>query len=92
VSTLTSGGSAQLGPEGLAVGSDGTVYVADINNNQIAAVSPAGAISTLVPAAMIAPLKLSGGIVVLGPNKLAVSGQKNFSGQPYGSVYVATLP
>jgi streptogramin lyase len=92
VTTLTDGGNAQLGPEGLAVGGDGTVYVADINNNQIAAVSPAGAISTLVPTAMIAPVKLTGGIVVLGPNKLAVSGQKNFSGQPYGSVYVATLP
>ena len=92
VTTLTSGGGQQLGPEGLAVGSDGTVYVADINNNQIAAVSPAGAISTLVPTATIAPIRLTGGIVMLGPKKFAVSGTKSFDGQGYGSVYVVTVP
>jgi sugar lactone lactonase YvrE len=92
VTTLTNGGSAQLGPEGLAVDSDGTVYVADVNNNQIASVTPAGVISTLVPAATIAPIKLTGGMVLLGPKKLAVGGSKNFSGQPYGSVYVAIVP
>jgi sugar lactone lactonase YvrE len=92
VTTLTNGGAAQLGPEGLAVGSDGTVYVADVNNNQIAAVSPGGVISTLVPPATIAPIKLTGGMVLLGPKKFAVSGLRNFGGQPYGSVYVATVP
>ena len=92
VTTLTSGGGQQLGPEGLAVGSDGTVYVADVNNNQIAAVSPAGVISTLVATSVIAPIKLTGGIVLLAPNKLAVSGSKIYDGQYYGSVYTVTVP
>jgi sugar lactone lactonase YvrE len=92
VTTLTNGAAAQLGPEGLAVDSDGTVYVADVNNNQIAAVSAAGVITTLVPAATIAPITLTGGMVLLAPKKVAVSGLKNYSGQPYGSVYVAIVP
>jgi hypothetical protein len=92
VTTLTSGGGQQLGPEGLAVGSDGTVYVADNNNNQIAAVSPAGVISILVASGTIAPVKLTGGIVLLAPKKFAVSGTKIFGGQYYSTVYLVTVP
>ncbi len=49
------------GPVAIAVGADGTIYIADLGNNRIRAVSPAGIITTLAQVSQP-------GALAVGPN------------------------
>lgn len=63
-------------PEGLALGSDGTLYVADTGNHAIREVLPDGSVTTLAAGA--------GSSVFQAPSALAIG--------PDGSVYVSDCP
>jgi trimeric autotransporter adhesin len=64
------GGAAYLAalnaPDSLAIGSDGTAYVADEGNQRIRRIAPDGCISSLMSSANLVPLTLA------GPMRLAV--------------------
>lgn len=54
------GAAARLNlPKGVAVGSDGTVYVADTGNDAIRAVTPAGVVTTIVNTGLSSPTDVS---------------------------------
>jgi DNA-binding beta-propeller fold protein YncE len=76
------------GPQGIAVGSDGTIYFVDRFNNRIRAVSPSGTITTvagdgLQPASLAAPVSGTPAIhaAISQPTAVAIG--------PDGSLYFA---
>jgi streptogramin lyase len=85
-------------PYGLAVADDGTVYVADANNNAIRAVSPAGVISTVVGKTSDNFTRVGADPRVSTPTSVAVLGPKSLAvtafdtGGSHVSVFVVTLP
>ncbi|HEU5001725.1 MAG TPA: hypothetical protein VFW71_02960 [Actinomycetota bacterium] len=85
------GGPAQQaalnGPGGMAVGADGTLYVADVQNNRVRAISPAGIITTVAGggAAGSCPLIPTGTRAVGAP----LGGPSDVALGPGGRLYIA---
>jgi hypothetical protein len=88
------GGPAQKAqldrPEGIAVGSDGTVYVADSGNSRVRAVSPSGTISTIAGNGNAAAG--AGDTPVVGPSatETAIGAPSAVTLGAGGSLYIAT--